>query len=439
MLKITMLAGAAVGTIIVGTMPALGAVPAPAPATMALPALPSSAAVERFYATRRNAPLWFQAGRPTPAAMQLISILQRAPLDGLSGGPELARSVSMAIQRAQTGNQADVLAADKLMSGAWVLYAQALEAPTGGMEYGDPYLAPRPLTGEVILARAGAAPSLSAHLTEISRVNSIYSSLRDAAWSEMQANGAVSRRLVANLDRARVLPGDGKFIIVDIATQLLTMYEHGRPVDSMKVIVGKPVSGKETPLVASRISYTTFNPYWHVPPEMVGRIIARNRLNLGESYLTSRGYQVVSGYTDDAKVLSRDEVDWHAVQSGKQQVWVRQLPGPGNSMGKLKFQFPNATGIYLHDSPERDLFDKSERYLSAGCIRLEDAHRLAAWLMQRDPTPPSNAPEQNVLLPQGVPIYVTYLTARSDGSQVTYLEDTYGLDASAGARLAAAN
>jgi murein L,D-transpeptidase YcbB/YkuD len=141
---------------------------------------------------------------------------------------------------------------------------------------------------------------------------------------------------------------------------------------------------------------------------------------------------------DDARELSLAEGNWKDVQSGKQQVWVRQLPGPGNSMGKLKFQFPNKTGIYLHDSPEKELFEKNERYLSAGCIRLEDAKRLGAWLLQRDPTPPSDAAEQNVLLPKGVPVYVTYLTARSDGSKVTYLDDTYGLDANA-SRLAAAN
>jgi len=342
----------------------------------------------------------------------------------------------MAMQRAQSGNPADVLAADKTLSNAWVLYSQALSRPTGGMEYGDPYLAPRQKSADVILAIAGAAPSLTQHVAEVSHVNDIYASLRDAAWAEKQSTGAVSQRLLANLDRARVLPGKGKFIIVNVADQRLTMYEQGKPVDSMKVIVGKPVAAKETPLVASRISYATFNPYWHVPPEMTGRIIATNVLSMGDKYLTTRGYEVVSGYTDDARVLSRDEVNWKDVKSGKQQVWVRQLPGPGNSMGKLKFQFPNKTGIYLHDSPEKELFHESTRYLSAGCIRLEDAKRLGAWLLQRDPTPPSAAPEQNVLLPTGVPVYVTYLTAQSDGTKVTYLDDAYGLDASAG-RMAA--
>jgi murein L,D-transpeptidase YcbB/YkuD len=438
MMTIRILSGAAIGAMIAAATPAIAAIPVPATPAMTMPSLPADAGVQRFYASRQNAPLWFTAGRPSAAAMELISILQRAAIDGLSSGPQLATQATIALQRAQSGNPADVVAADKLLSGAWVLYAQALERPTGGLEYGDPYLAPRQLSGDAILTIAAAAPSLPDHIRDISHVNDIYASLRDAAWAEKQATGAVSQRLTANLDRARVLPGKGKFIIVNVADQRLTMYEQGKPVDSMKVIVGKPVSAKETPLLASRISYATFNPYWHVPPEMTGRIIAANVLRLGDKYLVNRGYEVVSGYTDDARVLSRDEVNWKDVQSGKQQVWVRQLPGPGNSMGKLKFQFPNKTGIYLHDSPEKELFHESKRYLSAGCIRLEDAKRLGAWLLQRDPTPPSDAAEQNVLLPKGVPVYVTYLTAQSDGSKVTYLDDAYGLDANA-SRLAAAN
>jgi murein L,D-transpeptidase YcbB/YkuD len=434
--RIRIVGGAAIGAMIATAAPAVAANPVPATPAMTIPSVPSDASVQRFYAARRDAPLWFTAGRPSPAAMQLVSILQRASLDGLSSAPLLASQATVAMQRAQTGNPADVLAADKMLSTAWVLYSQALAAPTGGMEYGDPYLAPRRMSGDAILAIAAAAPSLAQHVAEVSHVNDIYASLRDAAWAEKQATGAVSQRLIANLDRARVLPGKGKFLIVNVADQRLTMYEQGRPVDSMKVIVGKPVAAKETPLVASRISYATFNPYWHVPPEMTGRIIATNVLSMGDKYLTSRGYEVVSGYTDDARVLSRDEVNWKDVKSGKQQVWVRQLPGPGNSMGKLKFQFPNKTGIYLHDSPEKELFHESKRYLSAGCIRLEDAKRLGAWLLQREPTPASDAPEQNVLLPKGVPVYVTYLTAQSDGTKVTYLDDTYGLDGTAG-RMAA--
>lgn len=391
-------------------------------------ALPSAAGVERFYQSRSNAPLWFKAGASVSAASQLVAILRRAQLDGLSGGPELANLAQAAVQRAQSGNPADLAQAERTLSATWVLYVQALGKPAAGMEYGDAFVMPRTFPAEVILQQADAAPSLQQHLQSVSNVNPIYAQLRDAAWAEMQSGVEPARRIVANLDRARALPSRGRSVIVDVASARLFMMQDGHVQDTMKVIVGQPVAGKQTPLVASTIHYATYNPYWHVPPEMVRRIIAKNVLSQGESYLRSRGYQVVDGYTDNARVLGTSEVNWKAVASGQQQVWLRQLPGKGNSMGAMKFNFPNQSGIYLHDTPQKELFAKANRNLSAGCIRLEDAPRLASWLMNGSGTAPSSTPEQHVKLPQGVPVYVTYLTAQADGGQLTYLPDRYGLD-----------
>lgn len=410
------------------------AVPAPAAAAgpsvaAAVVALPSAAGVERFYRSRSNAPLWFKAGAGLPAATQLVAVLRRAQLDGLSGGPELAALAEAAVQRAQTGNPADLAQAERTLSAAWVLYVQALGKPAAGMEYGDAFVIPRTFPAEVILQQADAAPSLQQHLRSVSDVNPIYAQLRDAAWAEMQRGVEPSRRIIANLDRARALPSKGRSVIVDVASARLFMMQDGQVQDSMKVIVGQPSAGKQTPLVASTIHYATFNPYWHVPPEMVRRTIAKNVLSQGESYLRSRGYQVVDGYTDNARVLGTGEVDWKAVASGQQEVWIRQLPGRGNSMGAMKFNFPNQNGIYLHDTPQKELFAKANRNLSAGCIRLEDASRLAHWLTKgQNATAPSATPELHVKLPQGVPVYVTYLTATADGGQLTYLPDRYGLD-----------
>jgi murein L,D-transpeptidase YcbB/YkuD len=97
-------------------------------------------------------------------------------------------------------------------------------------------------------------------------------------------------------------------------------------------------------------------------------------------------------------------------------------------MGRIKIGFPNSEDIYLHDTPNKDLFAQEDRTLSHGCIRLEDAERLGRWLMGREPHAASNDPEQNVLLPTPVPIYVTYLTAQADGGRLTLLDDPYGRD-----------
>jgi murein L,D-transpeptidase YcbB/YkuD len=97
-------------------------------------------------------------------------------------------------------------------------------------------------------------------------------------------------------------------------------------------------------------------------------------------------------------------------------------------MGRVKFGFPNSYDIYLHDTPMKDLFAQDDRTISHGCIRLEDAERLADWMLGRDPQTVSNAPEQNVQLPTPVPIYITYLTAQVQDGQLTFVDDIYGRD-----------
>jgi murein L,D-transpeptidase YcbB/YkuD len=201
----------------------------------------------------------------------------------------------------------------------------------------------------------------------------------------------------------------------------------------MRVIVGKP--DKQTPAYAGYIRYAVLNPYWNVPDDLVRSLIARNVLSQGMSYLKRQGYEVVSGWEDDATVLDPHSIDWAAVRRGDVDIRVRQLPSAKNSMGKVKYEFPNPYGIYLHDTPERALLDKDARQLSSGCIRLEDAKRLGQWLMEGDIEASSDAPEQKVELPQPVPIYVTYLTAHADGGRLAFGPDPYDRDRQAFASL----
>jgi len=206
------------------------------------------------------------------------------------------------------------------------------------------------------------------------------------------------------------IPLTGRYVLVDAASARLYMIEDGRVRDSMKVIVGKPET--PTPALKSVINYETLNPYWHVTPDLAKTIVAPRVLKDGDAYLTMQGYQVVSGWGPDAHVLSPDSVDWKAVAAGQTQIYVRQQPGPANSLGHFKFDLPDGNGIYLHDTPKKELFAQDQRNLSHGCVRLEDAPRLARWLLGTDP-PAAAAPEQNVLLPQPVPITISYLDSRS--------------------------
>jgi len=422
-----MFASAACAALTVLFVP-VGAVQAQSAAAFA-PDLPGPRAVSDFYVSRGGAPLWFKAGAGNGAANALIEVLRRGQLDNFPVGPALAAQAQALLQRAQMGDAAAVTPADRLLSGAWVQYVQALQTPPAGMIYADAWVTPRRDSAASILARAAAAPSLAAYVRNVSAVNPIYAQLRDAAWTSMQANGGqLDPRVLASLDRARDIPPQGKFVIVDTAGARLYMIDDGRIVDSMKVIVGRNDPSTQTPMLASTIYYATLNPYWHVSTDMVRELIAPNVLNLGLSYLKTRGYQVMPAAQNDNTLLDPTKINWRAVAAGREMVRVRQLPGPANSMGRLKIPFPNATDIYLHDTPTKALFNQDDRSLSHGCIRLEDAQRLGRWLMGREPETASSEPEQNVLLPKPVPIYLTYLTAQVENGQLSFVEDGYGRD-----------
>jgi len=396
----------------------------------AAPDIASTQAVGDFYASRHGAPLWLKSGAGSPAARELIGVLQRASLDGFASGPALAAQAQALLIRAQTGDPGALTAADRLLSSAWVQYVQVLQTPPAGMTYADAWVKPRRDSAPSILARAEAAPSLATYVHSVSQVNPLYAQLRDAAWQAMQANGGqLDPRVLASLERARDIPPQGRFVMVDTAGARLYMIEDGRIADSMKVIVGRNDPSTQTPMLASTIYYATLNPYWHVSADMVRELIAPNVLNLGLSYLKTRGYQVMPADLNDNTLLDPSKIDWRAVAAGREMVRVRQLPGPANSMGRLKIPFPNATDIYLHDTPSKALFNQDDRSLSHGCIRLEDAERLGRWLMGREPQTASREPEQNVLLPSPVPIYVTYLTAQVDGSgRLSFVDDGYRRD-----------
>jgi murein L,D-transpeptidase YcbB/YkuD len=222
--------------------------------------------------------------------------------------------------------------------------------------------------------------------------------------------GTIAPQLYVDSVAGAQIPAHGPYVLVDANSARLYMIADGRVQDSMRVIVGKPDT--PTPTLKDVINYETLNPYWHVTGDLARTLIAKNVLEQGPTYLSQRGYEVVSGWGPDAQVLPADSVDWKAVAAGTAQVFVRQRPGPANSLGQFKFDLPNGDGIYLHDTPKKELFAQDQRNLSHGCVRLEDAPKLARWLLGKDP-PQASAPEENVLLPRPVPITISYLDSRS--------------------------
>ena len=420
-----LLAGAACAALITLCAPATAAPTVEASAPFRMFGASVDPGVNAFYATRNSAPLWLGTNQDGSAARELIGILKRAQVEGLAEGPEIAAQAEELMARANAGDHGALIEADRLLSTGWVHYVQLLRRPPAGMTYAEKSIAPRQETSAETLRVASSAPSLATYVRSVASVNPIYAAIRDAAVAQSQVIGLpVDPRVLTSLERTREFPSSGRYVVVDAAGARLLMVEDGRTVDSMKVIVGKPDPSTQTPMLASVIHYATLNPYWHVTPDLVRSLIAKNVLDQGLGYLKTRGYQVLSA-DGSGTLLDPSTVDWQAVADGHQMVQVRQLPGPANSMGRIKIGFANSSDIYLHDTPNKDLFAQDDRTLSHGCIRLEDAARLGRWLMGREPQSASSEPEQNVLLPRPVPIYVTYLTARVDGGQLAYVDDPY--------------
>jgi murein L,D-transpeptidase YcbB/YkuD len=380
------------------------------------------------YSTYRPQPIWTRGGVNEAAIAQVAAILQRAPFDGFAEGPQLAAQIQAAVAPARTGDSAATTALERAVSSAWVRYVQALKRPTPGMIYAYPVLKPQGSDAASILLTAAAAPSLQAYLTNTANVNPIYSQLRDAAYAEAQASGNMTPdpRLLANLERVRSIPATGRYLVVDAGSSMLTLYENGQPQDSMKVITG--TSELPTPMIASVMYYITYNPYWHAPDHLVRKTIAPNVIHLGLSYFKSHKYSVIDEWSESPTVIDPTTIDWKAAAAGTLHLKIRQGPGPLNSMGILKFPFPNPEDIYLHDTPDHAKFALADRNLSNGCVRVEDAKRLGRWLLGSDPVAPGTDPETRVQLPKGTPIYLTYITAQVKDGKITYLNDLYGWD-----------
>jgi len=241
--------------------------------------------------------------------------------------------------------------------------------------------------------------------------------------------------LMINMERARRLPAPGELkrhIIVDAGSARIFMYEDGVLVDSMRAIVGSKRT--QTPMMAALIRYAAVNPYWNLPPEFNVKMVAPRVLEQGLGYLSERKYEVFADFTDGSPKLDPALVDWQAVKDGNVSLRIRRGPGPGNSMGDIKFMMPNDLGIYLHDTHEKSVFQKEDRWVSNGCVRVEDAQRLAIWLFGEMPPVSDPNIETRVDMREPVPVFLTYLTAASTNDGVVFRTDPYERDSAVLAR-----
>jgi murein L,D-transpeptidase YcbB/YkuD len=394
-----------------------------------------SADIAAFYRERGARPLWVDRRGPRPEALRLAGEIARAADHGLDPARYGASDLAASLEGARSGDPAARARADLLLSRAYAAFVRDLNVPARGkssVTWVDEELAPEPPGARALLEAAAAAPDLGRHVAESTAMNPLYAAL-SRGYARRRAvspglSAAEEKAIRANLDRARLIPAlPGRYVIVDAGSARLWMIDGGRVEGPMRVIVGKP--SMQTPTMAGYIRYVTLNPWWNVPPDLA-RERARRVLKSGPGILQRENMELLSDWSERPRVIQAGQVNWKAVASGKTSLRMRQRPGGRNVMGAMKFMLPNRLGIYLHDYPDKSLFERSDRRISSGCVRLEDAPRLARFLFG-GPAPRASgpAPEQRVDLPRPVPVYITYLTALPDPARGVALQrDFYARD-----------
>jgi len=191
-------------------------------------------------------------------------------------------------------------------------------------------------------------------------------------------------QILANLERWRWINQDlgETYILINVADFRVGVFEGAQEVLSMPAIVGSAY--RQTPDFSGKMTYIEVNPAWTVPPKLVREDILP-KVRKDPDYLKERGIRIFHGWEAEAEEIDVEAVDWSLVEAKTEFFKFRQDPGPRNSLGRIKFMFPNKFDVYLHDTPDRGLFALAERDLSSGCIRLERPLELAEYILRDDP------------------------------------------------------
>ncbi len=214
---------------------------------------------------------------------------------------------------------------------------------------------------------------------------------------------------------------EGSGIMVNIPQYQLHVYENGKSVMNMPIVVG--TTGSQTVIFSDELKYVVFSPFWNIPSSIVRS-------------------EILPAIQRDKDYLTKKNMEQVGVSHGIPL--IRQRPGPGNSLGRVKFIFPNSYNIYLHDTPSKSLFELEKRAFSHGCIRVGKPAELAAYLLKDSkswtPEKISQAMRSNkekwVTLEKPVPVFIFYFTAWVDEEgRLHFREDLYGHDERMAARL----
>lgn len=263
-----------------------------------------------------------------------------------------------------------------------------------------------------------------------------------ATLEELNTNiGYRVNQIIINIDRLRWMPRtweQSEHVEVNIAESALRVYRNQREITVMTVVVGrKGIS--ETPVFHGDVESIYFHPTWKVPTSIAKRLLvpaALSSSNGPQAYMVEHGYEIVSSY-GSTSVHSNTVDNLNKVASGS--LLMQQKGGPNNSLGLIKFIFPNDSAVYLHDTNHRELFEKADRDFSSGCVRVQRPEELANILLQSNPgwTIPAiraamedaSQPDRREVLQKKMPVYLNYWTCTIMGdSRVRFDKDIYGHD-----------
>jgi len=366
--------------------------------------------LKRFYARHGFEPVW--TTRPAQAN-SLVEAVMRADSQGLD--PDLFHAELLRHAAALSPLDRDVVLSDAFLS-----FADALARGAVPVERrrDDETLTPGPIDVAAALDAAIDSPDPGAAIETLAPATPTYRALRQALQKYRSAASAGDkaainrvRTIEVNLERQRWLPRPlpATRVWVNVADERLVLYRADQPVFSTRVVVGEDVQRNQSPEFRATIDASFFNPPWVVPSDIVAR-------------------EILPKISRDPDYLKRNNMIMLANGDAE------QLPGPDAGLGLLMFDMPNRFDVYLHDTPDRYIFNRDNRRISHGCIRVQDPRELAALLLEE----PIEAINQGIAmggttrhnLPTPVPVFVVYQTAflNTDGT-LEFRPDFYNRDA----------
>jgi murein L,D-transpeptidase YcbB/YkuD len=405
--------------------------------------------VRHFYGQSPDAPVWVNHRGATKHGLQALDVLRSAPAHGLrvedyraddlqQSADSIRKMPSRAPDKARRIGELEVAITASLLHIARDVALGRVELLTAAWK---PLRTPPDLVETLHTARQG---KLASWLDTVGPRHPEYLALQKALGElrvERETKPTLPdidtriRVVEVNLNRWRLLPDDlgTRHFMINIPQFHLVAREAGRPVLDMRVVVGRPAD--HTPVFSDEMESVVFSPYWNIP-ERIAQTETAPAVMRDSDYLEQQNIEVLRASGRGLERIDADEVDWED-PSALKRVVLRQQPGPGNALGSVKFLFPNAFDVYLHDTPADRLFARQSRAFSHGCVRVAEPEALARYVLRDQPEwdatrisqAMASGSERHVKLTSKIPVHLVYFTAWvDDHGRLQFAPDIYKHD-----------